>query len=413
MRAPVTRGPGAALEAAMSVAPILGVATSIVLAQMLGPEGRGQMSTLTVWAKGAALVCFFSLDKGLVDAANRMPGEGRGVAVSRAHAAGRTLAWALSAVAAVAALVILLGLGTGALLSVAGASAALCTCRAEWRAGVLIATRHWRRYNSWRIVQPVVYTAGLLSLWALAPHLDNDVVIAAAAAIFAGSTLVGWLWLRSGTRQEHLAEGPAPVRPLLAFSARYHVTTMATFAATRADLLVAPIVMPFAAVGVYAVAVAPGSLIAAVASASLLRALTGHSSARASWLPTAAVAAVALVGVLLAPIVLPIAFGHEFVHAVLPAQILLVAAAFYYVGQGITGRLAHAGRPATAAIPAIVCVAVVVCGALVLRTPTGLAIAVLVGRAASLVCGLLLARSISSQQQDGSPPNTSGADPIP
>lgn len=396
----------------MAVAPVLGVATSIILAQMLGPVGRGQISTLTVWAQGAALFCFLSLDKGLVDAANRVASDRRQDAVVATLAGGRSLALGLSAIAGVAAMLMLLGAGVGAAICSLGAVAAFCTSRAEWRAGALIATRRWSRYNSWRIVQPVVYSAGLLALWAMTPLLSMEMILAGAAAIFAVSTLVGWLWLSSGLGAFEVQPraGHAPIRPLLTFSARYHVTTVTTFASSRVDLLLAPFVMPFAGVGVYAVAVAPGSLIAAVASAALLRALTGHSPGRKTWLPVLAVTSAAGAGILLVPAVIPAAFGPEFVEAVLPAQILLVAATMFYFGQGFTGRLAHAGRPAQAALPATACVAIVSIGAVVVPTPVGLATAVLAGRVTSLLCALIIVRCTGSHE--ASPTPTFGVDPI-
>lgn len=392
------------LEVSMAASPAFGLVTSIILAQSLGPALRGQLSALTVWAQGAALVLFLSLDKGLLSIASQAEGAARSPLAMRLERAGRAPAKALSFAAGAGASLILGSIGVDPVLVAIGGLAAVALCRYEWSAGYAMAADNWNKYMLARVVQPGAFMIFSVLVYAL---LQGPVLrFTGFGLAFLGATIASCVALR-GKAQRNVprldsADISADRSAIVRYSIRYHTTTLGSFAATRIDLLMATSLLTFTQAGIYAVAGAPASLVAGLGSAALLKSLGGFAlqGRHERYLEGAVILVGCVLLALLCPIFIPLGFGREFEEAVPVAQILIGSALLQYYTQSILGTLARAGHPWRAGLPNAICSAAIALSFTITTTPLAVATAVLAGRGMATLAAMVL---LSTARGEGRP----------
>lgn len=344
---------------------------------------------VTAWSQGFALIGFCSLDKGMlvVSRGQQEPDRVDQLVAGIRTAYRRQVAWvsAMCGVAGGGASYLATGfwwVGVTVLLTTG------LTAMSEWRAASVMARGMWRIYCLYRLVQPVTYAAVIVIIAAFAADRPQNLLLALMVSSYALSAALGLLVLASRNEWQSAPPVDAATRKQVwRFALRYHSATAATLVAARLDVLLAPVVMPFADVGLYAVAVAPGVVLAAVGSTGLLRALSGGPDQGFPVVPLLVVVGAVAAGCLAAPFVIPFAFGTAFSSSVGPARVLLIAGALAYVSQWLTGRMAVRGLPALASIPQIGTALAITLAAALVPTLLGFSIAVLIGRCIAVVVG--------------------------
>ena len=384
------------LEVAIILVPLVGAVSGVLLARTLGPTGRGYVASFTVGVQFVGFCCGLSLDKGLIhELAIR---GGRGVAVWRAAWRPTVLLAALAAFCGLAwgAVIhlptwMLLFLGVGAALTV------LSEAVSAWAIG-----HHYMLACSiWRLVFPVLWTISIVLLVPFATSTSDTVIVTALGLAYCIALAISTIWLARVTGVPGWELGyKGKATGLISYSLRYHPSSMASFLGSRIDLIMAPLFLTPADVGLYAVALAPAALAGAPGSAITLRGMAGSSMPHRRVLIPAYLLSVAG-GLLILPWALPWLFGAEFAPAVVPAQVLtlsvLVGMVTTYVAASMAARR-HLAMSASLQ-SGILLLTVVGIGVTWWRGGgiLGLALAVLVARALGAGASLVLARRPSRQ----------------
>lgn len=315
---------------------------SVLVARVLGPEGRGVLALLTMSSAIAALV----VAGGYPDLAPAAVGGGGGVEAARVFE--RRL-WRR-----VVPLAVLWGVGVGAVLwraavegsaSLAAAAALLVALGAAWpfylQVGAALA----------RVRLPAkaeAFRVGVYAMVALALVVAGWLTPLTATLAFVVSYLAGELVVRHrmGLRTAR-ALPPAEAEALGTGAGRGGrdavVGRLLEYAATRADVMLVGALLGARAAGLYAVAVAVSEplLLAANAAAAPVLAQVVRAEAPAAVrafvrsrlaLALGVAGAGAIVLALLAPLVVRLAFGEAFTEAVVPMRILGGA---YAIGCGV------------------------------------------------------------------------------
>jgi O-antigen/teichoic acid export membrane protein len=301
----------------------------ILIARLLGPEGRGSLFAMVAFpAAAAALVGSF--------AHNAIARRAAGGLSAGARLNGLVLyATLLLAAATALASVALVALG-GAQLDAGDQRAALLYAAASAPAAVGLrnfqavdmGAGHWSRYNLLRLLPYPVILAGAAACMATGirdPRVVLAIVLLSTVAPFA--VRMGLAFRDGGFERVRAAELRALHRESLPFAA----AGAGAAALAHVDQLVAAAALAPAAAGVYAVAQRAGLLLAPLASAAGVVAFS-HAArggdggrppgARAYPLVLAAAALALVPGVWL---LVPVLYGAAFAPARLPAVIALAA----------------------------------------------------------------------------------------
>lgn len=328
-----------ALELALLTSPAFAIVTGAVIARSAGPEGRGAVVVLATWGQVIGLTFGFSADKALLHF-------GRGAGAQQLpQVVGAFAALLLGLSPLVVAVGGLVGaiILDGPLFLVLLASVALGTVAADAMSAMALVRDDWRSYTWLRVAQPSLYLGGAVgvALWAQMMGADSAPMFGLAlVGSIAGPTLLwGKRLLIPAARTKR-----SVVRVLAGYAVRYHPGSVLQLVNSRIDLLILPFLFGLSSVGIYAVAVSAGQLIALLGSASLMRALTG-SVRLIDPKGFAFAASLALVVCLSAPAAVPMVFGASFEPAVRPAQVLAASGLCVYVLQGACGALAARGFP--------------------------------------------------------------------
>lgn len=380
------------LEAAIILVPLIGAISGVLLARTLGPTGRGYIAAFTVGVQFVGFCCGLSLDKGLIhELAIR---GGRGAAVWGAAWRPTVL---LSAVAGV------IGVAWGAaihlptsMLVFLGVGSAL-TVLSEVVSAWAIGHHYMVACSIWRLLLPILWTTSIVLTVPFAGSTNDTVIVTVLGLAYCIALAVSTIWLARATgvpgwklRRKGIATG------LISYSLRYHPSSMANFLGSRIDLIMAPLFLTPADVGLYAVALAPAALAGAPGSAIAIRGMAGSSMPHRRVLIPAYLLSVAC-ALLLLPWVLPWLFGAEFAPAVVPAQILTVSVLVGMVTTYVAASMAARRQLGLSASLQGGILAVTVVGVGVTWWSgggiLGLALAVLVARTLGAGASLILART--------------------
>lgn len=380
------------LEVAIVLVPLIGAVSGVLLARTLGPTGRGYIAAFTVGVQFVGFCCGLSLDKGLIhELAIR---GGRGAAVWRA-------AWRPTILLSAAAA--LIGLAWGAVIHLPPAMlvflgvGAAFTVLSEVVSAWAIGHHYMLACSIWRLLFPVLWTISIVLLVPFANSSNDMAIVTALGLAYCLALAISTVWLARATGVPEWGFGRKGIATgLISYSLRFHPSSMANFLGSRIDLIMAPLFLTPADVGLYAVALAPAALAGAPGSAIAIRGMAGSPMPHRRVLLPAYLLSVA--GALLVlPWVLPWLFGAEFAPAVVPAQILILSVLVAMVTTSVAASMAarrQLGLSATlqGGILGLTVVGVAVtwwCGGGIL----GLALAVLVARTLGAGVSLVLARA--------------------
>lgn len=329
------------------LAPVVALVTSVMIARVAGPTGRGQIVALATWAQVLGWAGGLSIDKALLA---RRGDDGRRHAADVPMAAGLSALLSAGALAAVLSVAVGRSVLDGAVFVAALPVAVFGTVAVDARAATLLARGDWRSYVLLRIGQPVTYLLGCALTAVSAPeeHAVVGFVLALCVSGWLPALLVGGL-----PRLRVRRPDGAQLRVLFAFAGAYHLGSVLSVLNTRFDVLAMSVRFTAAEVGVYAVAASAGQVVALLGSAGLMRGLAGRVGP-AGRIDRAGLALAALLAVSVAAAagwLVPAVFGDAFAGAVWPARILCLSGLLVYLTQALNGQLAGSGRPwATVAV---------------------------------------------------------------
>ncbi|HZQ64811.1 MAG TPA: oligosaccharide flippase family protein [Gaiellaceae bacterium] len=234
--------------------------------------------------------------------------------------------------------------------------------------GVVLGDRDFGFYNAVRVVQPL--TVGLVYgvLWLL-----GALTVSAAVGVTAGVTALATTALGVRVIGRHGMGRPSLdiARRTLWYGVRAHSQSTAGLVNTRLDVMILPAFVGAASVGLYSVATSislmvaglAGSLVTIVFPTAAARGRDGRFTVVKSLYATLAIA-VFFAGSLAiaADFAVRVVYGRDFAGSVGPLRILLVGAVLY-AGAGVAcSGLNALERPFTAALAQLVAAAVTVAG---------------------------------------------------
>lgn len=325
-RADQRRGSVIGLSGARYLAAILGLVTGPLMARALGPIGRGELASVTVYAAVATTVASMGVPLALSHAvAKRLYPRPAILAAAVRFSALLVLPSLLAAYFVVTwPLADLSGAArTGAFVAVALvpigvlSSCLLFLLLGEGALGSVTAMQ----------VAPVVVLAAATAVLYLTGWLTVSAAIAATVSVGLVGAVIGWRAV--GLRPT----GRVPFRPILSYGLRGFAGNVATFASITIDQAVIGPVLGTRSLGFYAVAASIASLPyvigVAIGSRSFaeVAAVNSEQQGETVWrfmrltlvVTLAAAAGVAILG----PLLLPVLYGHEFEPSLTPLLVLL------------------------------------------------------------------------------------------
>jgi O-antigen/teichoic acid export membrane protein len=362
----------------------LGIVTGPIVARALGPEARGEYASVMVYSSFALVICSLGLAVAVSHALNNRLAEPPALLGSTVRFAGLVVVPSL----AIAAIVVTFMLSD---LS----PVARWTCFAlisVTPVGVIGLAMHSFLLNRGAL--------GSIAKITVAPLLINTVGVVVLAIIGAltlaaylavticGIVVTWWLtWREVGVKPSR----PAPLRPLVRFGSRAYVGSLANVANVQLDQLILPLLIGYAQLGYYAVAVSisnlPSGLAQAIASrtwgnVSGAESLQSGEASRLLRL-TILVSSVIAVGLAVAsPVLVPLLYSSAFQPAVIPLLLLLPGAVAICVGGTVGVCLIIAGRPGVTSSAQLVALIITAVGLAVVVPPYGIAGAAAVSSAA-------------------------------
>jgi enterobacterial common antigen flippase len=389
---------------------VVGLATGVVIARLLGVEGRGELTTIVLWSLAVAQLGDLGLPLATAYQAAR---DGRRVHALVANAVVLTAGqWVV--LAALGSLAINLALGGGHDRRLVTMALLFLLCHLplylleRYLTAVTQGTGDFRWFNLIRLSTPVGQGAGLLALVVL----DNVTVAAVAASILGANLLAAAVAVLACRRLLRRSGRPRPrpdlalARESIAYGVRGHLGNLTPVDTMRLDLLVVTAVLGTVDAGLYSVAASAAVIVRTHATALGMvvmpavaagRDRAGQHQVLASFTRLTlllSVAAAVVVWVFARPLVAAV-YGQAFVPAIPALRILvlgIVAASLrQVVGDGLRGL----GKPLGATVSEMASW-VVGAAALVVLVPlaglTGAALAVSLSYVAALALVLGFAR---------------------
>ena len=346
---------GLSLSFGASVAiQLMNVATGVLIARLLGPEGRGELTAALLLPSLLAGIGSLGVAEGVTyHAARRDAGPG--------HLVGACLL--LAALQSV--ILVLIGVGlapvvldrfdqvalTGAYLYMAFIPMSLTTL---FLMGLLNGLERFRAFNALRLSYPAGATLGLLLL----AVLDRFTVVSAVAAylIAEAATLLAASVLVARTRPGRPALSGPVVNRVLTFGLKTHLSSVSSLLNERVDQLVISLFLAPVKLGLYVIAVTMTSVtalvgysVAFVALPSVARLDPGperRARARRFVLLTLAGGVVISAPVaLFTPELIELFFGRSFLPAVDVTRVLLLAAIVLSMNRALGAVIKAVGRP--------------------------------------------------------------------
>lgn len=338
---------------------LVNVATGLLTARLLGPEGRGALAAIVFWPQFLASLALAGLPYSLVFHLRGAPGDRREV-----FAAGLAMAFALGCLGALAgAFVIPAAMSHSyppAVIAFAQASAALAVVNltAMLLKSSLGALDRQGLANRFGFADPALYLALLLLAAAAAPLTPQ-----LAAACMFGSGIITLLATCHRLWPGRLP-GFAAVRrwlgPVGGYALRAAPAGLLANLSYHLDRLVLVVLIPPRELGLYAVAFALSRLMevvkTTVASAGMA-AMAGREAAEAKALHDrvfrfvlVAVLGIAAGGFALGGPAIVLVYGAEFGPANILFRVLVVEAALSCLGQVVAQLFFSLGRPGQASV---------------------------------------------------------------
>lgn len=357
-----------ALEAMLVGSQAAGVLGGIIVAQSVGPTGRGIIVTLTVWGQLLGWLAAFSLDKAIVVLAS---GNDSVASPDEGLRAARLPVLGTSGLAIVAGLLLGRHFFTSSWLTAALATTAIATAQAELIGGWLLAMRRRDAYIWWRLVQPLIYlsviVAAAVVLKSASVGERTQVMGVGAAASVAVPVIVvlGLLMNRPLVTKRGIG-------PLLRFATGAHVAIILQYLNGRLDLLVLTFLVSHAGLGYYSAGAALGQLPMLMGAAGTIRGITGDAK-RSDHVGIGIAIVLGSVVIFASPLVIPLIFGASFIPAIPIARILALGGIVNYALLGACGRLLGSRQPQTAALSQGIGIVVFGAGIVAFHTLQGVA----------------------------------------
>lgn len=347
-----------------------GVITGIIAARSLGPEGRGQLATMTVWASSLLHAAAFGLPEAVAY-------------FSAADPASRDRVWTTGQVGAIALGAVVMFVGSWLIPGLFSADETVLAESVRWYVllcaipslGALCAWA-WLQgrggltaFNVSRSSLPAINAAGFLMLW-----LAGDRSVVHYASVLLVGNVGTWLLAAGlGPMARILAAPPSihVAKRLLHYGIRVQFRNWLSTVTLRLDQLVLSLFAATASLGLYVVAVNYANVLLTVPGSAALVMLPriirqhGQNGARTSledWyrrsLWTTLLAA-AVMG-LSSAFIVPAAFGSTFRSAVPLVVVLLPATVILGMNQILSTAFQGIGRPEIASKAELVGVVVTV-----------------------------------------------------
>ena len=346
---------GAVITTAATSALILacGIVTGLIAARSLGPTGRGELATVTVWAS----VLLYAGTFGLPEA----------VAYFSATGTARERVWITGQMASAVLGLLITAAGWWLIPAIFSARADLpadailwyltlfvvpgCAslCASAWLQG----TGRLRAYNIARSSIHVINAAGALLLF-----VTGSRSVAHFAAVMLLGNVAGWAIAAAYGPWSRFSPASVPadlVRRLFHYGFRVQIGNWSNAASVRLDQLLLSLLAPASSLGLYVVAVTYANVLQtlpASAATVMLPEIIRHQQAgadaslaqwyrRALWmtLPVAAMLAAASI------VLLPLLFGRSFEDAVPLVIVLIPATILLGMNQLLSTAFRGLGRP--------------------------------------------------------------------
>ena len=311
---------------------LCGLATGVLSARLLAPEGRGALAAVLFWPHLITSLGLFSLPAAVIFRRTRSEADPARVAATAAW-----LALGLSALGALGGWLALPFLLRGSAAAPLAKVYLLAFVPFNFLALALLALdqgdMRFFRYNLLRLLPPGVYLVGLLVLWAL----DAASVAAFVWTSWLGTALTALVRLYQNREALWARPALSEARRLLAFGARLHGAALLAVLLAVADRFVVVTFWDDTSLGLYVVALtlatAGLSLVTGAFNVLLLprlvlardaaaqRRIIGETLRYVSLLLTVGTAFL----LLLCPWLLPFLFGDAFVGAIGLCVVLLLA----------------------------------------------------------------------------------------
>lgn len=375
LRAPLS----AAFGAAISIQ-VLNVVSGVLLARSLGPDGRGELAAVILWASTLAALGSIGI------------GEAATYHAARRSAFGGTLA-ATSAVLAGIQSVVLMSVGAAVVpLALDGydgsavRSALLFLAFIPINLGALYAMSILNGLQRLVVVQALrLLTVSLVVIALVTLALAGALSVRTSAIVYLGASLV--VGVVAVVVLRRLDPSPLRVslpvgRRLLQFGIRSHTGNASAHLNERLDQLVISAFLAPAQLGLYVVAVTLGSLTTLVGTsvsqvalpslAALPRADAAASTRRLIALTLGISLIVSIPLIVFTPFLLELFFGEQFASTATAARVLLVAAVALSAARALKGIATGLGRPLDAGLSEAAALVVTMIGLAALLPSFGL-----------------------------------------
>jgi len=334
---------------------VLGLVTGALVARLLGPQGRGELTAIQTWPSVIATVAMLGLPDALVYTSAREPAQ-----------AARRLGSAMALGLLTSTVLGLVGYAAMPLLLAAQSPSVVVAARWFLLLGPLYALvgmplhplqgrADFARWNTLRTVPALGWLGVLLVAWGLDERRPQ--VVAAAYLVFLALLCVPVMALVRARLPGRFSPDPGEWIPLLRYGLPSALAGVPQVVGQRLDQLAMAAFLPTPVLGLYAVAAAwggaAGPVVGALSAVFFPLVAAAPDAKQRSERAVASARAAVLIsfplgGLLFAatPVALPLLFGDAY-RAALPAALILSAAGTV---AGVKGVLANAlrglGRPA-------------------------------------------------------------------
>ncbi len=383
---------------------VVNLATGIIVARLLGPDGRGEVAAILALTQVATWVFAMGCNQAASFHLARHPDQGNVVIGSWLVLLTPFALLGVAVSVAVLPTVLAAQREEVVVMAQLFATTIVMALALDLLNGAILGDHRFVLWNWLRFAQP----AGVALLYVLLWRLDALTVSSAlvANAIMLAILLLGaGLWALRRYGRPRAEAGLA--RSTFWYGFRVHGSSVAGTVNARLDLAIIPAFLGAATVGLYSVAAnvaaivgtLAGTIVALVLPAAARRAERGAPMVVASMYVTLGIGVLgAAVIALLAEVVLRLLYGAEFAAAAQPLRVLLVGYVLLTPGLVLSQGLNAANRPFTGTLPQIIGSVVTVVGLLLFLREGGIMAAAWVTTSAyavMLVMALLLYRGVA------------------
>ncbi len=313
---------------------VCNIATGVLAARLLLPEGRGALAAVLFWPQIAADVGLINLNTAVAQQASRHPNKAKAIATTAVYIA--IVLAIITVTVAYVAIPYLIGSERSQWTTVTQIYL-IAFIPLNFVGAIFVAIRHaeqnFLQFNSIRLIPTLVYFIGMVILW-LTNQVAIEIILLCNWLGTASVTLIVMLQMRSLLwRRPSWAEA----KSLLSMASRFKLSSIIVMLAREGDRIVITSLLSNTSIGLYAVAftVATSGLkiltssfqgilfpkIARQADIEHQRHLFGRGLRYSMMLGVG----FSLGFMALIPLCVPFLFGQEFSSAIAPSILLLVA----------------------------------------------------------------------------------------